>query len=92
MIAEAIDAAYTLGWALFAWIVVGAVALTAVVYAVGGLLWLAGRWAWKTARRAHAAASRTNTPPHDSRVAEDAPKSADARTGLSRPINLKDAA
>lgn len=52
MIAEAIDAATAIWQALLAWIVVGALLVTAVVFGTAGLLVLAGRWAWKGARRA----------------------------------------
>jgi hypothetical protein len=47
VIAEVIDAAVTLGWALLAWIAVFAVVGT-VVLLTGVVL---GTWAWRTARK-----------------------------------------
>ncbi|MFJ7095896.1 hypothetical protein ACIQWL_37595 [Streptomyces mirabilis] len=42
MIAEAIDTAYTIGWAIVAWIVIIAAAVTAALVAV--VLGIAGVW------------------------------------------------
>ncbi|MHB9857655.1 hypothetical protein [Streptomyces sp. YIM S03343] len=89
MIAEVIDAATAIGWALLAWVAVFALVVTAVGYATVTVLWLAGRWARKGAARAYAAVSRTNTPPCGSRVAGTPPEPADARTG---PHDWKEAA
>ena len=47
MIAEAMDAAWTLGWALLAWILVGALVVTVVVLAVGAVVGWAARAAWR---------------------------------------------
>lgn len=81
MIGEAIDAALTIWQALLAWIAVGAVIVTAGLYAVGALLWVAGRLAWKALTRAYVAVSRTNTQTRDSRITGPAPEPAQSYAG-----------
>ncbi|MFF7880987.1 hypothetical protein ACH40F_08085 [Streptomyces sp. NPDC020794] len=66
MIAEAIDTAYTIGWAIVAWIVIIAAAVTAVLVAVV----LGIDWAWRAITwpaRAKRANERTDA--HDYREA-----------------------
>lgn len=50
MIAEAIDTAVTLGWALLAWIVLTAVFATAALYAVIAAGWWVWRGVWRAVR------------------------------------------
>lgn len=50
MIAEAVDAAIAVGWALLVWIVLTAVAATAALYAVIAAGWWVCRGAWRTVR------------------------------------------
>lgn len=52
MIGEAMDAAWTLGWALLAWILAGALVVTVVVLAVGAVVGWAARAAWRGLTRA----------------------------------------
>lgn len=47
MIAEAIDTAYTIGWAIVAWIMAAAFVATACLFTTI----LIGAWTWKTFRR-----------------------------------------
>ena len=51
MIAEAIDTAITLGWALAAWIAVLALAAALALHTVLAIVWWAGRAAWRAFRR-----------------------------------------
>lgn len=47
VIAEAIDTGTRIGWAIVAWIAVGAAALTVVLFTAV----LTGAWAWRAVRR-----------------------------------------
>lgn len=61
MIAEAIDTLWTLWWAFAAWIVAGALVMTAALYAtvvVVVLAWHAARWACRGAWRGRGAPER----------------------------------
>lgn len=59
MIAEAIDTAYTIGWAIVAWIVIGAAAATAVlVTVVLGIHWVWRAIKWPSRARAKRADAR----------------------------------
>jgi len=61
VIAEAVDAAMTVGWALLVWVVLTAVAATAALYTLVVGVWVAGRLAWRMVRLARA----HRTPPSD---------------------------
>lgn len=61
MIAEAIDAAFTVGWALLAWIVLTAVVATAALYAVAVAVWAVVRLIWLTLSAAWAVAASFRT-------------------------------
>lgn len=61
MIADAIDAAISVGWALLAWIVLTAVVATAALYAVAVSVWAVGRFIWLTLSAAWAAAASFRT-------------------------------
>lgn len=51
MIAEAIDTLWTLGWALLAWIVVGATVVTVGLLGTVAAVWGAWRWLYARVRR-----------------------------------------
>lgn len=61
MIAEVIGAAFTVGWALLAWIVLTAVVATAALYAVVVAVWAVVRFIWLTLSAAWAAAASFRT-------------------------------
>ena len=52
MIAEAVDAAVSVGWALLVWVVLMAVFATAALYAVVVTVWVVGRSVWRVLRGA----------------------------------------
>ena len=85
MIAEAMDAAWTLGWALLAWILVGALVVTVVVLAVTAVVGWAARAAWRGLTQA----LRTPQPPEGPRVQPEPDSPSGARTG---PHDWKEAA
>ena len=75
MIADAIDTALTLGWALAAWIVLTALAGALALHAVIAIAWWAGRAtvrAVKAARRALYASLSDEQPSSDSSPAATA--------------------
>lgn len=85
MIAEAIDTAYSIGWAIAAWIAVAAAVVTIVLLAAavtGVWVW---RGVWRAVRRAYTAAWRAESTPCGSEAAEIAPGPAERRTARSVP-------
>jgi hypothetical protein len=74
VIADAVDTAITLGWALAAWIVLTAAAGCAAVYAGVVAAWWAGRTVWTAIgpRRALAARVSDEQPSRDPRPPEPA--------------------
>lgn len=62
MIAEAIDAAVTVGWALLAWIVLTAAFATAALYVVVAAVWAVVRFIWLTLSAGWAAAASGRPP------------------------------
>lgn len=80
MIVEAVDTLFTLGWALAVWIVVGAMVVTAALYAVVTvvvLAWRGARWACRAAWRGRGAPERGSC---DSSAAGHAPEPSGGRT------------
>lgn len=87
MIAEAIDTAYTIGWAIVAWIILTAAAGTLALYTLAvtawtvcRLIWRAGHAAWRAIRRRHTPASPPHTVPCDSSDANTPQKATQARS------------
>lgn len=85
MIGEAIDAAWTLGWALLAWIVAGALVATVLLLAVTAVVGWAARAAWRGLTRA----LRSPQPHEGPRVQPEPDSPSGARTG---PHDWKEAA
>jgi hypothetical protein len=84
VIAEAIDTGTRIGWAIVAWIAVGAAALTVVLFTAV----LTGAWAWRAVRRAVTGAWRAEQ-------AAPGPESISTpqrRTGPSWALDDKEAA
>lgn len=83
MIAEAIDTAYSIGWAITAWIIVIAAVATIGLIAAA----VTGACVWKAARQAYRKAWRgrqtPHTPAHDSHVTEIPANPSNARTAPS---------
>jgi hypothetical protein len=92
VIAEAIDTGTRIGWAIVAWIAVGAAALTVVLFTAV----LTGAWAmrgaWRAVRRGHKPVSRPRTLSRGSRDADAAPNPAQARTAPRRAHDEQEAA
>ena len=87
MIAEAIDTAYTIGWAILAWIVLTAAFATLALYTLAVTawtvcrgVWRVGRAAWRAIRRRHAPATAPQGPSCDSSDANTPQRATRART------------
>ena len=63
MIAEAIDTAVSIGWAIAAWIILTAAATTLALYTLLITAWTVGRLAWRMGRAAWQAITRGATGP-----------------------------
>lgn len=81
MIADAVDTAFTLGWALAAWIVLTAAVGCAAVYAAVVAAW----WPWHAARDALTGALAASRALRALRSHPTPQKPADARVAPSRP-------
>lgn len=92
MIAEAIDTLWTLGYAFAAWIVAGALVMTAALYAVVVavvLAWHAARWAVNAARNPLSARQTPKQAPHAPREGRSAHR---ASQGPSSDSGYREAA
>jgi hypothetical protein len=102
VIADAIDTAVAIGWALAAWIVLTAVFATLALYTLAvtawtvcRLIWRAGRHVWRAVRKPHTPDSPPQTVPCDSSDANTPQKATRARTAPSwarQPHDYEDAA
>jgi hypothetical protein len=79
VIAEAVDTATAIGWAIVAWIVAAAAVFTVCLFT--GVL--VGAWGWKTLRKRCAPARRPESPSRGSRDAGTPPSPARARSAPS---------
>ena len=98
MIADAIDTALTLGWALAAWIVLTALAGALALHAVIAIAWWAGRAtvrAVKAARKALSAPLSDEQPASDSSPATTPERPSGRRVpswAHTHPIDIEEAA
>ena len=90
MIAEAIDTATRIGWAIAAWIVLTSAAATLALYTlavtawtVGRGIWRVGAWAWRAVRKPQAPATAPQGAPCGSRDANTPQRPAQRRTAPS---------
>lgn len=83
MIAEAVDTATAIGWAIVAWIVAAAAVFTVCLFT--GIL--VGAWGWKTARRA---LSRRCGAPEAPEAAPDVHGAPEAPQGRTAPSWARD--
>jgi hypothetical protein len=63
VIAEAIDTAVSIGWAIVAWIILTAAAATLALYTLLVTAWTVGRLAWRVGRAVWQAITRDATGP-----------------------------
>lgn len=69
MIAEAVDTAITLGWALAAWIVLVSLAAALALHTVIAVVWWAGRTTWRALRGPRRGLQAPRSPSRDSSAA-----------------------
>ncbi|WP_405883588.1 hypothetical protein OG762_36625 [Streptomyces sp. NBC_01136] len=79
MIAEAVDTATAIGWAIVAWIAAAAAVFTVCLFT--GIL--VGAWGWKTARRALSLRCGAPEAPDGAPDVHDAPEAPQGRTAPS---------
>lgn len=86
MIAEAVDTATAIGWAIVAWIAVGAAAVTVCLFT--GIL--VGAWGWKTARRALARRCSASQGSDGAPDVRDAPEAVQGHAARPAPSWARD--